>query len=145
MQLCILLYDERVTTHKRMQEINNIIDEQPHFAREQVELHIRNQNAHKELKSYNDTHSFLNIHDLTIKSTITRTLKEEMRLLQLNNPDAFLNEITNTEQNIRRINSQIQNKKYKSNKELESWNENLKNALNKREILKELATGNPAF
>lgn len=140
-QLCILLYDERVSTYHRMQEIDAFIDNEPSFAKELVLLRIRNQNAHKELQTYNDTQKFAYVHELTQKATIKSSLLQELKELQQNNPDQFLTEITNTQQNIRRISSNINNKKYKSEKEKQGWQENLKQAELKLEILKGLATG----
>ncbi|SBV98337.1 hypothetical protein KL86DYS1_12145 [uncultured Dysgonomonas sp.] len=53
-------------------------------------------------------------------------------------PAAFLNEITNLNQNIRRITSQINNKKYKDEAEHQSWLDNLEKAKIKRQIIIEL-------
>lgn len=125
-----------------MQEIDAFIDNEPSFAKELVLLRIRNQNAHKELQTYNDTQKFAYVHELTQKATIKSSLLQELKELQQNNPDQFLTEITNTQQNIRRISSNLNNKKYKSEKEKQGWQENLKQAEFKLEVLKGLATGN---
>ncbi|HOG05702.1 MAG TPA: hypothetical protein PK978_05645 [Paludibacter sp.] len=54
------------------------------------------------------------------------------------NPDAFINEITNITQNIRRIQSNLRNKKYKSKTEKASWEDNLKKAILRKEIIAEI-------
>lgn len=49
-----------------------------------------------------------------------------------------MEEITNTLQNIRRIESNLNKKKYKNEKERKSWMNNLKNARSKYEVMKGL-------
>lgn len=121
-----------------MQEIDVIIDDQTELALELVNLDIRNQQAHKELQSFNDTGVFKYIHPLTINTKYKRTQRDELILLKKEKPEAFLNEITNCNQNIRRISSNIKKKKYKDEVELQAWLENLEKAKIKRQIIIEL-------
>lgn len=121
-----------------MQEIDAILDDQTEKAYEFVLLDIRNQQAHKELQSFNDTGKFLYIHSLTANSRYKQTQRDELIRLKKENPEAFLNEITNLNQNIRRITSQINTKKYKDEVEHQSWLENLEKAKIKRQIIIEL-------
>lgn len=60
---------------------------------------------------------------------------EEMRK---NQPEKFQNEITNLNQNIRRIESNIRHKKYKDANTLESWKTNLELAKEKQKIINNL-------
>ena len=118
-----------------MQEIDFIIDDQPDKAPELVKLAIRNKQAHQELQSFNDTKQFQYVHRLTIDARYQETQYEELRKLKRENPEGFLSEITNLNQNIRRIESQIRKKKYKDETEHQSWEDNLRRAKIKRQII----------
>lgn len=121
-----------------MQEIDVIIDDRTELALEFVQLDIRNQQAHKELRSFNDTGKFLYIHPLTANSRYKQTQRDELIRLKKENPDAFLNEVTNLNQNIRRIESNIRKKKYKDQAEHQAWEDNLAKAKIKRQVIIEL-------
>ena len=101
-----------------------------------VELDIRNQAAHNELQSYNDNHTFLFIHGLARERKYNNDQLTDLTEMKANSPESFLNEVTNVIQNIRRIESQIRTKKYKSDAELASWELNLTRAKIKHEIIK---------
>ena len=118
-----------------MQEIDIIIDDRTEKAPELVNLAIRNRHAHQELQSYNDTGKFKYIHRLTINTQYKRTQRDELKKMKEDNPEAFLNEITNLNQNIRRIESNISKKKYKDEAEHQAWKKNLERAKIKREII----------
>ncbi len=107
-----------------------------------VTLDIRNQQAHRELQSFNDTGKFLFIHSIAISRQFAYSQLNDLTKLKKENPDAFINEITNITQNIRRIQSNIRNKKYKSKAEKESWEDNLKKALLRKEIITQILTKN---
>jgi len=121
-----------------MQEIDASIDEHPELAKEMVQLDIRNQSAHRELQSYNDTGAFLCVHSLATARKFSNDQYAELAALKAENPTEFLNQVTNIIQNIRRIESQLRTKKYKSDKERENWELNLSNAKVRHEILKQL-------
>lgn len=121
-----------------MREIDFIIDTHTELSRELIELDIRNQQAHKELQSYNDNGVFLNIHPLTIQKNFKDEEYVRLSKMKRENPEEFINEIKNNLQNISRIQSNISNKKYKSEEELKSWNENLHRAKNIKSILLKL-------
>lgn len=121
-----------------MQELNRLLDEQPVLALEFVELDIRNQQAHSDLQSYNDNKVFLNKHDITKSRTFKRTQKEELLSLKRKDPSAFVKEVANLVQNIRRIESNIRGQKYKTEEELESWKDNLSRAQTKHDIMVEI-------
>jgi len=121
-----------------MQEIDVIIDDQTEKALELVHLAIRNQHAHQELQSFNDTGEFKFVHRLTIDTRYKRTQRDELKKMKEENPGAFLNEITNNIQNIRRIESDINKKKYKDEAQYQSWIENLNKARIKQQIFVEL-------
>lgn len=121
-----------------MQEIDVIIDDQTEKALELVHLAIRNQHAHQELQSFNDTGEFKFVHRLTIDTSYKRTQRDELKKLKEENPEAFLNEITNLNQNIRRIESDIATQKYKDEAQHQAWIKNLERAKIKRQVIIEL-------
>lgn len=121
-----------------MQEIDAIIDDQTQYAEELVRINIRNQQAHEELQSFNDTGQFKYVHKLTIVNQFKSNQRDDLKKLKEQNPEAFINEITNISQNIRRIESQINNKKYKTEQEHQSWKNNLHKAKLRRQIIIEL-------
>lgn len=118
-----------------MQEIDVLIDEQTSLANQLVELDIRNQQAHKELRNFNDTGNFLYIHPIATNRKVQQQSSVDLRVLLSDNPTKFIAEITNIEQNIRRIESNIRTKKYKSEQELKNWEENLTRAKIRREVI----------
>lgn len=121
-----------------MQEIDILIDNQPDYAEELVRLDIRNQLAHAELQSYNDTQHFKYEHPIAENYRYKQSEQDKLLKLQYQYPDKFMEEITNTLQNIRRIESNLNKEKYKNEKERKSWMNNLKNARSKYEVLKGL-------
>jgi len=80
----------------------------------------------------------LYIHSLTRSRKFSNDQYTELANLKAENPAEFLNQVTNIVQNIRRIESQIRTKKYKSDEELQSWELNLSRAKIRHEILKQL-------
>lgn len=121
-----------------MQEIDAIIDNRTELALEMVNLDIRNRQAHEELQAYNDTKEFKYSHSLTINSRYKQTQREKLKKLKEEKPAAFINEIANLSQNIKRIQSNINKKKYKDEKELQSWQNNLEKAKIKHQTFIEL-------
>jgi len=121
-----------------MQEIDVLLDDNPALSMEMVLTDQRNRQAHQELTSFNETGKFVNKHPLVIRQNRYRDLYEELLELKRTNPSAFLTEITNVIQNIRRIQSQLKNKKYKSEEEKLSWEQNLEKALIRKQALENL-------
>jgi len=121
-----------------MQEIDFLLDDQTNLALEMVNLKIRNQHAHQELEAFNNTGKFIYKHPLTVNTRYKQTQKDELRELKEKKPDEFLNLITNLKQNIRRIQSNINKKKYKDEQEHQSWLENIHNAKLRLQIIIEL-------
>ncbi|MDR1544764.1 MAG: hypothetical protein LBS50_10255 [Prevotellaceae bacterium] len=121
-----------------MQEIDTLIDENPNLAAELVELDIRNAQAHRELASYNETKKFIGEHPITQNFLIAKRNQEELKILRTQSPIKLMNEITNLQQNIRRVESNINTKKYKSNDEHRAWLENLQRLKIKQEVLAKL-------
>jgi hypothetical protein len=136
--MCIILYDERVNTYHRLQDIDTLIDEKPELSSELIDLDIRNQQAHRELQTYNDTKKFANEHQLVIDFNIRKTALSDLKFLRKTSPQKFLNEITNLQQNIRRVESKINTKKYKSDEELKTWTENLNRLKIKRDLIADI-------
>lgn len=103
-----------------------------------VELHQRNQQAHKELQLYNDHKTFLYKHPIVARRKQYDDQLAELYELKHSDPDALLNEVANTIQNIRRIKSNLNKKKYKSEEEKQSWEQNLSRAEIREKVLKEI-------
>ena len=121
-----------------MQEIAVLLDEEPELALEMVQLDIRNKQAHSELQAYNEHRVFVYKHPLTIRQKNYNEQLSELYNLKQNNPDALITEITNVTQNIRRIQSNLKNKKYKTDEEKEAWENNLSRAEMRKKILSEV-------
>lgn len=138
--MCIILYDERINRYQRMQDISILLDTEPspELCLEMVECDILQRKAHHELISYNDCHIFLNEHPLIQERNQILQLENSLKQLKKENPAAFINEISNITQNIRRIESNIRTKKYKNDIILESWKNNLNNARLKQAIITSL-------
>ena len=132
------MYDERVNTWRRMQEIAVLLDEQPELAMKMVELDNRNRQAHKELQLYNDHKTFLYKHPIVANRKQYDDQIAELYELKRTNPDAFIKEITNVTQNIRRIQSNLNKKKFKSEEEKQSWEQNLSRAEIRKKVLEEI-------
>ena len=121
-----------------MQEIDVLLDDQPELSKDMVLLDERNRQAHKELASFNETGQFVNKHPFVIKKRQYKDSYTELVELKRTNPSAFLHEITNVTQNIRRIRSQLKTKKYKSHEEKQSWELNLEKALIRKQVIEEI-------
>jgi hypothetical protein len=121
-----------------MQEIDVILDDQPELAKEMVELDNRNRQAHKELQIYNDHHVFVYKHPLVMQRKQYDDQLSELYELKRSNPGALITEITNVTQNIRRIQSNLNKKKYKSDEEKQSWEQNLSRAEVRKKVLEEV-------
>jgi len=121
-----------------MQEIDVLLDDHPEHSLEMVELDNRNRQAHKELQLYNDHKTFLYKHPIVKQRKQYDDQIAELYDLKRSDPEAFINEITNTVQNIRRIKSNLNKQKYKSEDEKLSWEENLERAETREKVLKEI-------
>lgn len=92
-----------------MVEIDKIIDNKPtaKLVQEFAELRIRNLQAFRELESYNSTGEFLNRHPIVAHFSTRQQLEQMLR----ENPDKFLEEYSNTRENVKRYKSYLNNKK----------------------------------
>lgn len=115
-----------------------MLDDQPDLAREMVLLDHRNRQAHKELKSFNDTGKFVNKHPFVVEKKLYKDTYTELTELKRSDPGAFIKEITNVTQNIRRIQSQLNKEKYKSDEEKHSWEQNLAKAMIRKQVMEEI-------
>lgn len=136
--MCILLYDERVSTYHRMQEIDVILDDNPELSIEMVMLDSRNRQAHAELEAFSKHKVFAYKHPLVIQRKQYDDMLTELYRLKREDPGAFISEITNVTQNIRRIQSNINKEKYKSDEEKQAWEQNLSRAETRKKILEEI-------
>ena len=121
-----------------MQEIALLLDDKPGLSIEMVELDSRNRQAHRELQLYNDHKTFHYKHPIALHRKQYNDQLAELYNLKRTDPEALLREITSTIQNIRRIRSNLTRKKYKSEEEKQSWEENLSRAETRQTILKEI-------
>jgi hypothetical protein len=121
-----------------MKETDAQLDDHPESALETVTLDNRNRLAHKELQLYNDHRIFLYRHPLTLERRQYDEQLSELHALKSADPDALLTEIANVLQNIRRIRSSLNRKKYKSDEERDAWQQNLTRAELRKKILEEV-------
>jgi vacuolar-type H+-ATPase subunit I/STV1 len=121
-----------------MQEIDGIIDEQPALAARLAELDIRNQQAHAELQAYSSTGKFANQHPLVQEFNLRQKSLNEYIILKRTAPAKLMNGITSLQQNIRRVESNLRTKKYKSEDERKTWYENLQRLKIRHEILEKI-------
>ncbi|MDR2129598.1 MAG: hypothetical protein LBP56_00270 [Odoribacteraceae bacterium] len=123
-----------------MKKISDLLDKKPTAAlcQEMVSCDILNKQAHLELSSYNSTGIFAHVHPLVIEHKEKTNLLTSLQELRAHDPEGFLQEVTNTTQNIRRIESNIRQKKYKDEATLISWQKNLEYAKFKQKILASL-------
>ena len=123
-----------------MQEIDFLLDQKPDLSMELILTAERNLQAHKELKSFNDAGKFVYKHPFVIEKKHYKDSYKELLELKQTQPAAFLKEITNVTQNIRRINSQLKKKKYKSEDERLAWELNLKKAVIRKQALEDIVS-----
>lgn len=121
-----------------MREIDVLLDDQPELSREMVELDNRNRQAHKELQLYNDHKVFLYKHPIVVQRKQYDDQLAELYELKRSDPGLLINEITNVTQNIRRIQSNLNKKKYKSDEEKQSWEQNLSRAEIRKKVLEDV-------
>jgi hypothetical protein len=121
-----------------MQEIHFILDNKPELALEMVELDNRNRQANAELQAYSKHKVFAYKHPIAIQRKQYDEILSELYELKRTNPASLLNEITNVIQNIKRIKSNINTKKYKSEEEKRKWEDNLFRAETRKQILQEI-------
>ena len=121
-----------------MREIDVLLDEHPELSLEMVEMDNRNRMAQKELQLYNDHKTFLYKHPIVEQRKQYDDQLAELYEMKRKSPDAFLKEITNVTQNIRRIKSNINKKKYKDENEKASWEKNLSQDETREAVLKEI-------
>lgn len=121
-----------------MQEIDVILDDNPELSVEMVELDNRNRQSHAELQAFNEHKVFVYKHPITIQRKQYDDMLSELYEMKRNNPGAFINEITNVTQNIRRIQSNINKKKYKTEDEKQSWEQNLSRAEVRKKVLEDV-------
>jgi hypothetical protein len=121
-----------------MQEIDVLLDEKPELAKETVTLDERNRQAHKELVSFNDTGKFVYKHPFVIKKKHYSDSYTELKELRRTDTAAFLKEITNVTQNIRRIQSNLNKKKYKTEEEKRAWDQNLEKATIRKQAMEDI-------
>lgn len=142
-QLCMILFNDAATCFHKMEEIDKEIDSKPELAEALVELEIRQKQAHAELKEYNEKKKFIWKHQILIQR------KEELKFIKMyqDSIGKFMKEYEKAGTTITRYSSQINNKKYKNDKEKENWESYIEKAKAKRtlmeEILNENKTTNP--
>ena len=121
-----------------MRECDKKIDECPELSYKMVQADIRNRQAQQELVNFEKNKTFLYIHPFTEEEKFYRDQRTKLYEIRYKYPEKFIQEITNTQQNIRRIESNIRTGKYKDEKERISWQKNLSKAKGKLRALKEM-------
>lgn len=123
-----------------MKRADNFLDDNPsyHKCLEVVENDVLNKLADNELKYFQEHKTFLYKHPLAAQKKFEQESLEDLIKLKKTAPLKFINEMTNVTQNVRRIKSQLKNKKYKNEEMKLSWEENLIRANMRLKILAEL-------
>ncbi|NDV45812.1 hypothetical protein D0T49_01945 [Paludibacter sp. 221] len=121
-----------------MQEISLLLEKHPELVLEMVQLDNRTRIAHAELEAYNNHKVFVYKHPIVVQKKQFDEQLAELYELKRNNPGALMIEITNVTQNIRRIQSNLNKNKYKSEEEKQSWEQNLERAEIRKKVLEEV-------
>ena len=123
-----------------MKRADKFLDDNPSYNKclEIVDHDILHRQADNELLSFQETKSFLYKHPLAAQKKFEQECIEDLQKLKEKSPEKFIGEMTNVIQNIRRIKSQIKQKKYKDENMQRSWEENLMRAELRLKILSEL-------
>lgn len=123
-----------------MQIADKFLDDKPSYKKclEVVEKDILHRLADNELLHFQEYKTFLYKHPLAAQKKFEQESIEDLTKLKNSNPMQFINEMTNVTQNVRRIKSQLKNKKYKDEAMRLSWEENLLRANMRLKILAEL-------
>ncbi len=118
-----------------MKEIDAVIDSEPTEQRiiDLAELRNRNLMAFKELQSFNDAGKWLNRHPLLTQHSVRY---KYMQMLE-KDPGAFLEEFTNTANNVSRYASFLNNSK-RPDEQHEKDRKNLKKHQERESIMKEI-------
>ena len=109
-QLCILLYDERISTWQQLCALRADIDKCPESALAIADLDDRNRMAQHELEVFQGTGVFPCKHPLAVTFMADRKQMEKWRQLRREDPKAFMKQVANIEHNIRRYNSELKKK-----------------------------------
>lgn len=105
-QHAILLYNDRVTSYHKAQELEPLLDANPDIAAPYQEAMIRNTLADNELKAYQETGKWLHKHPLGERRKTIDALKK-LDAVQ------FAKAYASSKQNVSRYQSQLNNAKYK--------------------------------
>ena len=118
-----------------MVEIDARIDRKPteKLVIELAELRIRNLQAFRELDEYNRTGKFLNRHPLVAHFSTRQQLEELLR----ENPDRFLEEYSNSRENVKRYRSYL-NSPARTDEKKDKDRINLKKHSERVEIMKDI-------
>ncbi len=105
MQTATILYNDRIYTHRKMLQLDEVLDAEPteRDVKEMAELRIRNLLAFDELQSFNDNGFFLYKHSL-IKNNSERL---ELETLLRTQPDEFLRKHRCALDNVRRYEAYV--------------------------------------
>lgn len=119
-----------------MRGIDATIDDDPTLAgcAAMVEADIRNRLAHDELAFYSLHKTFLFKHPILKQDLQEGEALRALSELRQSNPAAFISEVANIAQNIRRYESLLRKEKFKSDEERKSWEGNLSRAKMRRKI-----------
>lgn len=123
-----------------MKRADKFLDNNPTYNQclEIVDQDILHRLADNELLNFQANKTFLYLHPLAAQKKFEQECIEDLLKLKKKSPEKFIAEMTNVVQNIRRIKSQIRQKKYKDEKMLRSWEENLMRSELRLKILSEI-------
>lgn len=134
-QLCHLLYEDRVYAYEKMVSMDAVLDSANDGEVIQfIDADSNNHLAFLELSYYEKHKTFLYLHPLLTRYKLEADLNE----LRVNNPEEFMNQSINASKSITRYQSLINNKKYKDKEEMESWLALIREYNDKLSIIKSL-------
>ena len=109
--MATLIYNDRVATFRKMNQLNQVLDTNPseRDVLEMASLRVRNLQAFAELQSFNDTGKWLYEHPLTAD----RSERAQLERLRREDPEQFLQEYSNCCYNVKRYSRFIKDPKRK--------------------------------
>jgi hypothetical protein len=131
-----------VATWRQLVEMDQVIDKKPtvELVAKIVETRIRNLQAFRELKEYNDKGVFVNRHPLVVRYSA----RQKYKMLLRGNPDRFLETYANVRENVKRYKSYLNNKKRSKDQHKNDKN-NLFKYEQREALLKEILTEDRSY
>ena len=135
MQKATLIYNDRVYSYQKMIIADELLEKEPtaDLVKGLAELRIRNLLCFSELEMFNSTGKFKGMHPLlkhfTVRQSLVKIKKED--------PEQFLEEFSNTRDNVKRYSSFLKRDKVQP-KQKENWQKQVDKHTQRLELIKEI-------